>query len=108
MGSLLNESIIPLAKAANKFPSGERGCVNPCTLWRWATKGCRASDGAVVRLQFIKAGHRVYTSTEAVERFVTALTQASLPPEAKDAPRTPAQTRAAAVAADAELEAAGA
>ena len=43
--------------------------ISVCTLWRWATTGCRG-----VKLETIMAGGSRATSLEAIERFFEALT----------------------------------
>jgi hypothetical protein len=59
--------------AATKLPcfgnrrGGKR--ISVCTLWRWATAGCRG-----VKLETIMAGGSRATSFEAIERFFEQLT----------------------------------
>jgi hypothetical protein len=104
---LLNEDVISLAGVARLFP-GARGAerVSPTTTFRWCTRGVRTPAG-VVKLESFRAGSRVFTSRQAVERFVAAL---STPAEPVAAPvvRTPSARRKAADAAAEALKAAGA
>jgi hypothetical protein len=94
---------LSLSAAGRLFP-GHRGgnSVDPSTVFRWVTKGARAADGLVVRLEAVRVGSRWLTSRYAVARFVTALTAATgadaAPPSRQ--PRTaPAEQRAAAAIA---------
>ncbi|MGA7702566.1 MAG: DUF1580 domain-containing protein [Thermoguttaceae bacterium] len=62
--------------------------ISVCTLWRWATTGCRG-----VKLETIMAGGSRATSLEAIERFFEALTlQAD--GEQTPAPQPPRMTAA--------------
>jgi hypothetical protein len=94
---------VNFAKVAARFP-GRSGQTNPSTIFRWATKGCRAQDGARVKLEFARIGTRLMTSEPAVERFLTAL---NAPVISEPQPRTPTQRNRAALKAAEALEAAG-
>jgi Protein of unknown function (DUF1580) len=103
MNDLMGEGLITLAEAAAHFP-GARGAarVNPSTLFRWCKKGTRASDGRVVRLEFVRAGCRLLTSKPALSRYLAALSTACTSGIPVTAVRTPAErARRAAEAADA-------
>ena len=67
---LLNEPLVPLAvaiEASNVLRgSSERSCR------RWAVEGVQGPDGRPVRLEMIRRGGRLFTSSAAVERFVEA------------------------------------
>jgi hypothetical protein len=39
---------------------------------RWYTKGVKSADGSKLKLEIVKVGGRVYTSVEAVQRFISA------------------------------------
>jgi hypothetical protein len=72
--SLLDETLMPLGRAARLLPSMRNGKpVSPATLWRWYKFGCRAAGGRVVKLQTWVLGGRRVTSREAIERFIAAL-----------------------------------
>lgn len=73
--NLLTENVISLGTAARMFP-GSRGAeqTSPSTVYRWAVKGTRTSDGRTIRLEHFRAGCRVMTTRQAVERYVQALT----------------------------------
>lgn len=60
----MNENLIELRQAAALFPR------HPAitTVWRWCRKGVNG-----VRLEYFKAGRRIVTSVEAVERFCRAV-----------------------------------
>ena len=60
------EHLIPLAQAAEILPKSRSGSrIHPTTLRRWTTDGV---DGVV--LEAVKIGRRLFTSKEAVRRFV--------------------------------------
>jgi hypothetical protein len=65
----LGEKLLSLKQAACFFPRSDRRNVHYATLYRWALTGVRG-----VKLETIKVGGLLYTSTEAIERFVTAQT----------------------------------
>jgi hypothetical protein len=78
-----------LSAAGRLFP-GHRGnsAVGPSTVFRWVTRGARASDGRLVRLEAVRVGCRWLTSRVAVARFVAALTSAA-DPASEPSPPTP-------------------
>lgn len=104
--ALLGEQLISLGEAARVFP-GARGAdrINPSTVLRWCRKGVRTATG-VVRLDSLRAGSRVFTTREAVSRFVASLSSPGRRDEGES--RTPTARRRAADAAAAALDAAGA
>ena len=65
----------PVAKAISEVISGER---NPSTYTRWYQKGVRGRDGKRIRLEVLFAGRQALTTTAAVRRFMTAVTEARL------------------------------
>jgi hypothetical protein len=70
----LTEKLRSFAEAAQRLPSLRGGKpVNPSTVWRWTTRGIRARDGMLVRLESIKVGGTCCTSDEALLRFFRAL-----------------------------------
>ena len=84
---LLREQVYPFAKAAQFVPPARNGRkTHISTLLRWATKGAKAPDGTVVRLEALRLGGRWVTSREAIQRFAAALTPR--PDVTGDAPRT--------------------
>jgi hypothetical protein len=48
--------------------------VHPSVVFRWIKRGIKAGDGTIVRLKAIKAGSRLCTTREAVDRFFDDLT----------------------------------
>lgn len=104
---LLAEDVISMAAVARIFP-GSRGAdrVNPSTPFRWCTRGVRTPAG-LVKLESFRVGSRLFTTREAVGRFVAAL---SAPAEAAPAPivRTPSARKKASEAAAEALKRAGA
>ncbi len=73
-----SESFRPFAEAAESLPSLRGGkSVHPATVWRWASRGVRGRDGALVRLEAVKIGETCCTSDEALARFFQALSDDS-------------------------------
>jgi Protein of unknown function (DUF1580) len=100
------ETSLSLAEAAKLVPPARSG--NRChlsTILRWITKGAKAPDGSIVRLEAARLGGRWLTSREALQRFSAKLTP-STDAEAP-APRAPATRSRASSRAAAELERAG-
>ncbi|MBT8212805.1 MAG: DUF1580 domain-containing protein [Acidimicrobiia bacterium] len=56
----------------SKVPTLLPGRPGRATCYRWTLKGCNG-----VRLEAIKIGRRLYTSHEALGRFVTAMTEST-------------------------------
>jgi hypothetical protein len=70
----LTEKLRSFAEAAKRLPALRGGKpVNPSTLWRWTTRGVRARNSILVRLEAIKVGGTCCTSDEALRRFFHAL-----------------------------------
>ena len=95
---------IGLAAVGRKFPGRSGGQTNACTVYRWATNGCRAANGTRVKLETVRVGSRLLTSEPALERFVLRLSETS---EQNHSARSPTAARRASSRADAELAAAG-
>lgn len=66
---LVAETTIPLKEAANVLPRRNGKKINFSTLWRWAFRGIRGT-----RLEVLRIGGTLYTSTEALQRFAEATT----------------------------------
>lgn len=109
--TLLNgEKLLGFAAVAKRLP-GHRGtgALNPSTVFRWITKGVRAANGEVVRLEAVRIGGAWRTSVEALARFSAKLTEAATarpnsPTTAPPAP-TPRARRRAEEAASKQAEA---
>src|SRR5438067_170498 len=96
MIAIANEHIFPIRRVGKMLPSSQDGKqLHVGTVYRWADIGL-LRDGRRVKLETLLIGGRVYTSAEAVQRFLQAL---------NDAPSLPAST--AAERADAALDALG-
>ena len=83
MIDLQNESILSLSEAAKALPRVEGKRPHTSTIFRWTRDGVRG-----VRLDSVRLGRRLCTSREALQRFVTALSEAP-PLERKPQPRNP-------------------
>ena len=76
----LTEKLRSFAEAASRLPALRGGkSVNPSTVWRWTTRGIRARDGRIVRLEAIRVGDTCCTSDEALLRFFRALSADGAP-----------------------------
>ena len=82
---LLNgEPLHSLAAVAASLPGHRRNAhVNAATVFRWITRGVRAADGELVRLEAVRLGTAWRTSSEAVARFSARLTSAAQPNDAR-------------------------
>jgi len=93
----LSENLITLAEAAKHLP----GRPHKATIWRWATGGVRGG----ILLESILSGGVRYTSTEALDRFIKATTEAA---NRRHAPKRTRRDRQRAIeAAERQLDAAG-
>jgi hypothetical protein len=71
---VLTEQLRSFAEIASRLPALRGGkAVNPSTVWRWTTRGVRARNGVLIRLESIKVGGTCCTSDEALLRFFHAL-----------------------------------
>lgn len=68
-----NEQLLSLTDAARTIPRVGKRRVHCSTLWRWCRKGLRG-----VRLEYVKIGRRIATSSEALARFFNALAAADV------------------------------
>lgn len=59
-----HETKLTLTEAAKRSP----GRPHASTLWRWCREGLHG-----VRLEYVRFGRRIFTSTEALDRFAQAL-----------------------------------
>ncbi len=103
------EHTFGLGAIAKKIP-GARGNshTNASTIFRWITRGVRAANGTIVKLEAIRLGSSWRTSLEAVDRFSARLTEAAIPtsptpPPAPTPTPTPKARNRAATKASEEL-----
>jgi len=61
------ETVFPLSHARKVVPVGGKE-LHVSTMWRWCSRGLRG-----VKLEHVRVGHRICTSTQAISRFVNAL-----------------------------------
>lgn len=66
--NICNEQLLSLSDASRALPpiDGKRPHVS--TIWRWCKRGIRG-----VRLEYVRLGHRICTSKEALGRFAQRL-----------------------------------
>ncbi len=69
----VSEALLSLPVAAGLIPCRAGHPVTHVTVWRWATVGLHRRDGAVVKLETITVGKRLFPSAEALKRFRAAL-----------------------------------
>ncbi|MGE3819866.1 MAG: DUF1580 domain-containing protein [Isosphaeraceae bacterium] len=68
MNPLTAETLIPLGEVPDHVPRPEGAPrVNASTVWRWRKTGVRGAT-----LETVAVGGRVYTSAEALARFIEA------------------------------------
>ena len=100
------EQLLSLTDAAKALPPIDGRRPHISTIWRWCRRGVRG-----VRLEYVRLGHRVCTTREALGRFAQRLADADEQPVQKRVTTSKRRTdrqRARAVAqADRELEASG-
>ena len=100
------EELLSLTDAAKALPpiDGKRPHIS--TIWRWCRRGVRG-----VRLEYVRLGHRVCTTREALGRFAQRLADADEKPVAKTSTtpkrRTAKQRERDIARASRELERAG-
>jgi hypothetical protein len=66
------ETLVTLSRAADHYPAVNGRHPHPSTVFRHALQGV---DG--VRLDTVRVGGRLVTSTEAVRRFISAISAVS-------------------------------
>jgi hypothetical protein len=92
---MLGENLCLLSEAAAKIPTRP----NVSTVWRWHNKGIKG-----IRLETIRIGGTIYTSDEAIARFLEAINEPAAP---APRPRTRRETAAAVARAERILKRAG-
>ncbi len=70
MIDLQSEKLLSLTDAAKALPAIDGRRPHVSTMWRWCKKGVRG-----VRLEYVRLGHRVCTSMEALTRFSQRLAE---------------------------------
>jgi len=68
---LTGETLLTIGQVCERLPFQP----NFTTVWRWCSKGIQGT-----RLESVRAGRRILTSVEALDRFMTALAVAANPP----------------------------
>ncbi|MDA0660988.1 MAG: DUF1580 domain-containing protein [Planctomycetota bacterium] len=91
MVSFESEQILSLKDAVRHIP----GRPHSSTIHRWANRGSRGK-----RLETIRVGGRRYISIEAIERFISAISERPCSVQQKDTSRTCAGKKAAAAFLD--------
>lgn len=108
-----NESALSLSEAARHLPLIDGKRPHASTLWRWCRKGIGPKR---TRLEYVRFGHRIVTSVEAIQRFTERLAEADTEYETPEhspgterppIPTTPIHRANAIADADAACEAAG-
>ena len=67
---LQNEQVLSLTDASKALPKIDGKRLHVSTLWRWCRKGIRG-----IQLDYVRLGHRVCTSVEALSRFTQQLAE---------------------------------
>lgn len=92
---MLGENLRLLSEAAARIPTRP----NVSTVWRWHKKGIKG-----IHLETIKIGGTIYTSDEAIERFLERINEPAAP---APRPRTRREEKAAVARAERILKRAG-
>lgn len=72
---VFTEEVVSINEAAKRLPKLRAGKpIGLATIYRWINSGRRSKNGDRVRLESIKIGGAVCTSTEALQRFFDRLT----------------------------------
>lgn len=104
---LQHERILSLTDASKALPKIDGKHLHTSTLWRWCRRGIRG-----IQLDYVRLGHRVCTSVEALNRFSQRLAEADSQhfhsnPVVDDAPVTSKQREKSIAQAEAILESGG-
>jgi hypothetical protein len=76
------DELLPAPEGVKLFPKNGRGKPPAVhTFIRWCRKGLKASDGTIVKLEHVKIGGNLYTTREAVSRFISRLNSNTERPE---------------------------
>ena len=106
MIDVINEELMDLKAAAKLQPFRNRTTRKPAhvgTMYRFVMQGARASNGERVRLEVVRTPSGLRTSAQAVQRFISELTN----PEADVPQAMPVQRQQQIDSAQARLAAAG-
>lgn len=86
----MNEEFnLTLSEASRLVP----GRPHHSSLWRWCRKGVLARNGQRIHLEHRRFGGRIFTSTQALERFSKQLADADCEYFAPDEPSPPSPER---------------
>ncbi|QJW93151.1 hypothetical protein [Frigoriglobus tundricola] len=100
------EKLFSPAAIAKQIPSHrDKAHLNGATVFRWIVRGVKTANGDVIRLEAVKLGSFWRTSLEAVERFSSKLTSASIQTDTPPAPLAPTPKQRSRAAAKASREA---
>ena len=102
--------LVSLQSAIKSIPSSRPGRrVHVSTAIRWATRGCRAPSGAVIKLKTVRLPGCFMTKPSWLEEFLQELTSIATAPKrpAPALPQTSTQRRRDIARADRILDAAG-
>lgn len=73
-----NELVTLTHARKHYIPKREDGKnVSPSTVWRWIRKGLAGTNGERIRLSITYVGRTPYVTREDVERFFSAVTEAT-------------------------------
>lgn len=87
----VSETSLTLSEATAAVPKLRGKKLHVSTLWRWCRRGCKARNGAIVRLAHRRVGGTLTTTHADLNNFFDALAAADLQSfMADDAPHTAA------------------
>jgi len=71
---ILDPTAMSVSQVARRLPSRTAGkSLNPSTVARWVTHGCKRSDGSRVRLEAIRIGYTLLVTETGLAAFLAAL-----------------------------------
>ena len=68
--NVTTEKLVTLNQAVKLLPRVGGKQIHVSTLWRWCKKGLKG-----INLEYIRAGSKIITSREAIQRFFDVMTQ---------------------------------
>jgi hypothetical protein len=76
------DEYLPASEGVKLVPQPRPGkSIAVHTFIRWCRKGLKASDGTIVKLEHLKIGGSIYTTREAISRFIARLNSNTERPE---------------------------
>jgi hypothetical protein len=105
---IMREGPLTVSQAARLYPRVRQGKpASPITVWRHILTGIKLRDGSTLKLEAARWGGKLFTSAEAIGRFLAAQQGSDAARANSTIPRSPGQRKRAITAAARELRRAG-